>query len=143
MNIFDWLKEITINKSPSSKFVEGDWKVFDPYMIHRYVSMNPSYVHIANKIQHYSLDKITLYEYYKNVIPKKSVYLKYIKSEQDKEKQLDKELISILTKHFMISSRELKENLFYGVIYKEEIVEILQQYGIDDKEIKKLCKNLK
>jgi len=50
-NIFDWLTEITINKSPVDSFSDEDWKQWNSYMIHRFISMNQNYVEIANILQ--------------------------------------------------------------------------------------------
>ena len=50
-------------------------------MIHRFVSMNINYVELTNYVQTIPYDnKIQTYNIYREMIPKKKVFLKYIKS---------------------------------------------------------------
>ena len=57
-NIFDWLKHINQYKTPSDKFSDKDWEVFNSYMIHRFLSMNKEFLEmndlhgIATKVFH-------------------------------------------------------------------------------------------
>ena len=48
MTIFDWLKEITTNKTPWSSFTEDQQESFNSYMVHRFVSMYEEYTEVAN-----------------------------------------------------------------------------------------------
>ena len=50
MNIFDWLNEISYNKSDWSSFSKEDQDTFNPYMINRFISMKPNYIDIVNLI---------------------------------------------------------------------------------------------
>ena len=47
-NIFDWLKQINNFKSPIDSFTESDWEVFNTYMVHRFLSMNPDFLELVN-----------------------------------------------------------------------------------------------
>ena len=47
-NIFDWLKAINNTKPPVESFTSKDWEVWNSYMIHRFMSMNPDYIEIVN-----------------------------------------------------------------------------------------------
>ncbi len=51
MTIFDWLKEITSNKSKWESFTEEEQSSFNPYMMHRLLSMNPEYIEFVNLVQ--------------------------------------------------------------------------------------------
>ena len=51
MSLFDWLKEITSKKSDWDSFEDKDKETFNPYMIHRFLSMNEDYVELVNYIQ--------------------------------------------------------------------------------------------
>ena len=51
MTLFDFLNEITFNKRDWSTFTEDQKESFNPYMVHRYVSMYSKYVDIANVAQ--------------------------------------------------------------------------------------------
>lgn len=137
-SIFDWLKEITWNKSPVEEFTDYDWeKNFNSYLIHRYISMNPYYTEIANYLQQFHPDrKREIYSAYRELIPKQKVYLKYIKG---KKNITNKEIIEQISSHFECSFKEAEEYL--QIFSRKEIESILTQRGIEEKEIKKWLKN--
>ena len=136
MNLFDWLKEINYKKSPVDSFTDKDWDEFNAYMVHRFLSMNSDYLELVNEVQSLPpTDKKQIYSIYREYIPKNNKWNKYIKSTL---KQRNKDLIQYLTNYFQLSTREVKEYLkFLG---NEEVIKILSQLGIEDKEIKKLLK---
>jgi len=125
MNLFGWLEEITQYKSPIDKFTEDDWKTFQPYMIHKYLSMNSEYIELVNYIQKYS----------NSTIPQKKVYLKWVGK---KKKSNNTELVMKLSQYFLVSKREVIDYL--DILNKNDIKNILTSMGEDDKEIKKLLK---
>ena len=135
-NIFDWLNHISYLKTEVDQFSDQDWDKFNSYMVHRFVSMYGPYSALVNELQLLNpLDKKAVYLCYKNILPKKKMFFKYIKS---KIKQPHKDLIIALTNYFMFSEREAKETLKF--LDKEYVIEILQRLGIEDKEIKNLIK---
>jgi hypothetical protein len=136
MAIFDWLKEITYNKSPWNSFTEEDRESFNPYLIHRFLSMNPDYVDFVNTVQIIPYtNKERVYNIYLYTIPKKDMFLKYIKSTRTKTKE---ELLNHLASYYECSLREADE--YYHMHHSDTIKSILKKKGIDDKEIKKLLK---
>ena len=135
MTIFDWLNEISYNKRPWSSFNNEDRESFNPYMINRFISMKENYIDFVNTIQKYSINKELLYNYYCQLIPKRKTFFRYIKP---KKNTLNSNLITILAKYFELSEREIKDN--YQLIGKDLSKIILQNIGIDDKQIKKLLK---
>ncbi len=136
MSIFDWLKEITYNKSPWNSFTEEDRESFNPYLIHRFLSMNPDYVDFVNTVQVVPYtNKERIYNIYLYTIPKKDMFLKYIKSTKTKTKE---ELLNHLASYYECSLREADE--YYHMHHSDTIKSILKKKGIDDKEIKKLLK---
>ena len=135
MNIFDWLNEISYNKSDWSSFTKEDQDAFNPYMMNRFISMKHEHIGIVNLIQKYTLPKNSLYNYYCQLIPKKKTFFRYIKP---KKTSLNKDLIDILSKHLKLSKREIIDSYdLLGVDFKKLI---LQNLNIDDKQIKKLLK---
>jgi hypothetical protein len=72
---------------------------------------------------------------YKNIIPKKKVYLKWIGG---KKKSQNTELVEKLSQYFLVSKRETEDYL--DILHKRDVKNILQGMGEDDKEIKKLLK---
>lgn len=136
--LFDWIKEITVDKRKWSSFGEDDRASFNAFMVHRYISMNKEYIDIANYIQtipHNEKEKI--YRIYCDMIPKKNVWLKYIKSSK---KRTSDALLKYIAKEYTISLGEAEEYTY--ILGKEGIVSILTKHGVDEKEQKKLLKDL-
>jgi hypothetical protein len=135
-NVFDWLKEINSTKSHPDTFTNQDWDIWNSYMIHRFLSMNPDYIELVNEVQ--SLppsNKKQIYSIYREYIPKNNKWSKYVKSSS---KEFDKDLILQLKKHFNVSIREIKDYL--KILDKKEVQSILNKQGLEEKEIKKLLK---
>lgn len=136
-NIWGWLNEITLYKTPADCFTDESWDCFNSYMIHRFVSMNIDYVEMTNFAQTIPYDnKTQTYNIYREMIPKKKVFLKYIKS---KKKSPQPQLVKHLSKYFLCG--EFTAARYLEVMKKKETLTILQNMGIDEKESKKLLKN--
>ena len=137
-NIFEWLNELTDKKSSLDSFEESAWETFNAYMVHRFVSMHQGYIEIANLAQKFSpTDKKGIYNFYCEMLPRKKMFLRYIKS---KTKQNTKEILEPMVKYFECSFVEANE--YINLLNREEIKEILIKLGINSKEIKKLIKKL-
>jgi hypothetical protein len=135
-NVFDWLKEINSTKSHPDTFTNQDWDIWNSYMVHRFLSMNPEYIELVNEVQ--SLppsNKKQIYSVYREYIPKNNKWSKYVKSSS---KEFDKDLVLQLKKHFNVSAREIKDYL--KILDKKEVQSILNKQGLEEKEIKKLLK---
>lgn len=136
MNLFDWLKEINSKKSPVESFSDNDWEQFNSYMIHRFLSMNVDLIELVNEVQSFHpTDKKQIYQVYKEFVPKNNKWNKYVKSSK---KSPNSELLEYLKNYFKISSREVLDYL--NILDKSEVINILSQLGIDNKESKKLLK---
>ena len=135
-NIFDWLKEINSTKSHPDTFTNQDWDIWNSYMVHRFLSMNPDYIELVNEVQALPpSNKKQIYSIYREYIPKNNKWSKYVKSSS---KEFDKDLILQLKKHFNVSIREIKDYL--KILDKKEVQSILSKQGLEEKEIKKLLK---
>ena len=135
-NIFDWLKEINSTKSHPDLFTNQDWDVWNSYMVHRFLSMNPDYVELVNEIQMLPpTNKKQIYSIYREYIPKNNKWSKYVKSNI---KEPDKDLTLQLKKYFNVSVREVKDYL--KILDKKQVQSILVKQGLEEKEIKKLLK---
>jgi len=135
MTIFDWLKQITYNKGDWDSFSDDDKKSWNNYMVHRFLSMNPDYIEVVNIVQKYQyLTDKQVYTIYKNLIPKRNVFLKYIKGKKDKTSAED---IKYLADYFDCSTREIKE--YIDIVPKEELANILDNFKVttSKKKIKK------
>tara|TARA_R110001592_G_scaffold6988_4_gene38855 strand:+ start:1070 stop:1516 length:447 start_codon:yes stop_codon:yes gene_type:complete len=135
-NVWGWLEEITLTKSPSNSFSEEEWGHFNAYTLHKALSMNLNYLDIANLAQKFNpQDKSQIYSFYKEFIPKKKTWSKWIKSQM---KSPNKELVEHLSFYFETSKREAISHI--KLLDKPEILRILHNVGIDEKEAKKLLK---
>jgi hypothetical protein len=137
--IFDWFKQVTYIRDPWSSFSDEDKATFNPYMMHRLVSMYEPYIDLANHLQQFwQLKPDQIYLIYCSYLPENKVFAKYIKSTKPK---VNSDLLSILATHFQVSTREIKE--YIHILSKDQIKDILSSRGIDDDEIKKLLKDEK
>ncbi len=135
-NIFDWLQHITLYKTPASEFTDNDWENFNSYMVHRFISMNPYYVEVADYAQSMlPTMKKEIYNFYREMIPKRKVWLQYIKS---KTKNINKDLVEDIAKYYEVGTADATS--YITVMTKEEISIVLSEMGKDNKEIKKLLK---
>ena len=136
-NIFDWLQHITLYKTPASEFTDNDWEKFNSYMVHRFVSMHVYYVEIADYAQSMLPNmKKQIYNFYKEMLPKKKVWLQYVKS---KTETVNKDLVEDIAKYYEVGATDALS--YIAVMTKEEIPIILGEMGKDEKEIKKPLKN--
>jgi hypothetical protein len=118
---------------------ETEKKQWSNYMIHRFISMKMEYVEVANEFQKYKLKPKDLYKLYSNVLPKKKEWLRYTKGKKDMK--YEKWVVEIVAKHYESSLSEARGSLevFYTTEQnKANLKTILQKYGVEPKEIKKL-----
>jgi hypothetical protein len=135
-DIWGWLNEITLYKTPPENISEESWDKWNSYMIHRYVSMNINYVELANYVQTLPYEnKQQTYIIYREMIPKTKVFLKYIKSRNKKQNTT---LVDYVAKHFECSLGEAEE--YIDILRESGTRSILYRMGIEDKEIEKLLK---
>ena len=139
VTIFDWLKEITGTKKQWSSFNEDDQKQFNPYMVHRYISMYEPYIEVANFAQTLPQnDKEKIYKFYCSMIPKSNVWLKYIKGSKKKPNE---KILKCIADYYTVSLGEAEDYLY--ILKKEGVGLVLEKSGFDEKEIKKLLKEIK
>ena len=135
-NIWGWLEQITLIKSPVSSFSNKEWEEWNSYMVHRFLSMNQNYLDTVNIAQRFNpQDKSKIYSFYKEFIPKKKTWSKYIKNQF---KVPNKELIEKLSLYYGVSKREVKD--YIPLLAKSELLQILGEMGINEKDAKKLLK---
>ena len=138
MTVFNWLEEITVKKTPSSQFSQEDWDDWNSYMVHRFLSMNISYIDIVNVAQRFHpTDKKGLYNFYKEILPKKKIWNKYVKNQN----KIDfKELSKIIAGYLELGVDEAKS--YIPILNKDGVKNILTSMGLETKEIKKLIKGI-
>ncbi len=139
MTIFNWINEILVSKKHWNDFTEDEQKKFSPFIINRWLSMDKDFLEIVNFFQKYSIGTLEpreVYKWYCDMLPKGKRFNKYIKGKKDKK--YNTELIDIMVTHFECSKSQVKDYL--DLIAKDELIEILEKYGMNEKTIKRLLK---
>ena len=139
MTIFDWINQILVKKNHWNDFTEDEQKKFSPFIINRWLSMDKDFLEIVNFFQKYSIGTLEpreVYKWYCDMLPKGKRFNKYIKGKKDKK--YNSELIDIMVTHFECSKSQVKDYL--DLIAKDELIEILEKYGMNEKTIKRLLK---
>jgi hypothetical protein len=139
MTLFDWLNEITYEKREWSSFTESEKESWNSYMIHRYVSMYYGYIDIANVAQKLPLaEKEKIYNIYKTMLPKKKMFLKYVKNQNKKPYD---DLLKYVSDYYHCSLGEAE--YYIDIIREAGVRGILWEMGIQEKEADKLIKKAK
>ena len=139
MTIFNWINEILVSKKHWNEFTEDEQKKFSPFIINRWLSMDKDFLEIVNFFQKYSIGTLEpreVYKWYCDMLPRGKRFNKYIKGKKDKK--YNTELIDIMVQHFECSKSQVKDYL--DLIAKDELIDILEKYGMNEKIIKRLLK---
>ena len=139
MTIIDWINQLLVNKKHWNDFTEDEQKKFSPFIINRWLSMDKDFIEIVNVFQKYAIGTLEpreVYMWYRDVLPKGKRFNRYIKGKKDKK--FNTELIDIMVTHFECSKSQVKDYL--DLIAKDELIEILEKYGMNEKTIKRFLK---
>ena len=137
--LFEWLDEIMLHKTNPKEISQSSWEKWNSYMVSRYLSMNIDYIDIVNYVQKINpQNKQQIYSIYREMIPKKKLWLKYIKN-QNKNKNY-KEIAEYVAEYYECS---LGEADHYIDILGGSVRGILWSMGVDEKETEKLIKKTK
>jgi len=96
-------------------------------------------VGLVNELQPYTIGQLSprdTYKLYLDVLPKKKTFDKYVKSKGSGK--YNDSVLDYLSKYFEVSHREVKDYL--EILSKDDVIEIIQKFGVDKKEIKKWLK---
>ena len=136
MTLFDWLKELTGKKRDWDSFSDKERESFNPYMVNRFLSMHEPFVELVNYVQTTPYtEKQKYYTVYCQLLPKKNVWLKYIKS---KMKQPTKELVSAIAQIMECSHREAVSAVI--TLDNDHLEEVLYKAGYQSNEVVKMFK---
>ena len=139
MTIFDWISQILVKKTHWNDFTEDEQKKFSPFIINRWLSMDKDFIEIVNYFQKYAIGTLEpreVYKWYCDMLPRGKRFNKYIKGKRDKK--YDIELIDIMVRYFECGKSQVKDYL--KLIAKDELIEILEKYGKNEKTIKRLLR---
>ena len=139
MTIIDWMNQLLVHKKHWNDFTEDEQKKFSPFIINRWLSMDKEFIEIVNYFQKYSIGLLNsreVYRWYCDILPKGKRFNRYIKAK--KKSKLDDWVIDLIKKYFTVSKSEAIE--YSELMTKNELTNLLQLYGTDDKKIKKALK---
>ena len=137
--LFEWLNEITLYKTAPEDISQDSWDKWNSYMIHRYVSMNMDYIDVVNYVQKVNpQSKKQIYSIYREMLPKRKVYLKYVKNQNKKNNQ---ELAEYIADYLECSLGEADEYIY--LLQDTGIRDILWKMGVEEDETEKLIKKAK
>jgi len=116
LTIFDILKEITVTKSELDfKNPEID-KLYDVFMINRWLSMVEAFIPIIEACN-IKISKKSHYNYLKTMIPKNAIFFNYIKKNVEINQNFE-----IIAKFYKIGIAEAK--IYYNNLNIEDVQEI-------------------
>ena len=139
--LFDHIKQITNvqNQHYWDNITDADKKTWSNYMVHRFLSMKTDWIELVNELQRYNIEPKSLYKFYTDILPKRKVWLKYIK--RRKQMEYPQWVLDIVSKDYQVSLLEAKSYVDTYMMSeggKLELREILLKYGADQKEVEKL-----
>lgn len=133
--IFDILNDICFNKVAWKDQLEMDKKMVQPYMLNRWFSMSKEHLDLIAELQPLTdlLSTEHYYEFYRDLLPKKKFFVKYVKSQVEKDEKQTK-LIQFLSQRLQLSEREVKEIIEFSS--KQDLEEYIRGCGFNDKQLK-------
>lgn len=130
MKLFDYLKAITSQKLELDFNDHEISKEYEPFIINRYVSMCELYIPIANAINRFTVPKAIHYRFYLNALPKRQVYLEYIKPDKNVD---DDTAIDYIAMYFDCGMKEARH--YKTILSKDQIKEIIDIYRYGNNKI--------
>lgn len=141
--LFQHLNQITAIQSPNywETQTAEDRKSWSNFMVLRFLSMEPDYTEIISDLAPavQTLAPELLYQVLIGILPKRRVYLKYVKGSKDDK--YEKWLMEYVIQHFECSSQQATDylDILYGTEDgRKTIVRLCEMYGVDPDKIKKL-----
>lgn len=136
MELFEYLSALTESKIPFNSKDDAMVKGYNPFIINRFISMNESFVLLANEINKYpDLSKETHYNFFYNSLPKRKLYFNYIK----KEKDLTEEEVNYVANYFEITPNEARGHI--RLLSEDDIESIVSKYKYGQTKSKKIQKS--
>jgi hypothetical protein len=135
MSPADWLNHMTIYKTPWNEISSEEQKTYNSYINNLWLSMVPEYIEVINQVQSYQVPNRDHYNFYLKVLPKKKLFFRWIKP---KSKKYNKDVINRLAELYNEGSRQINDSI--DCFEKQDIIHILENIGLSNKEIEKLLK---
>ena len=139
MTPFEWIKQITVEKREWNSFTEDEQSGFNSFIINKTLSFNKEYIQIVEIAMMYPMPPDKLYDFYKDTIPKKSIWNKWIKSQE----VFNEEELKFISEYFECSQRESKDILRILAPHEKDLI-VLEIKGLEnDKKKRRVQRNNK
>jgi hypothetical protein len=142
VNLFTYLNSILKKEESLETYLkffkeQDEWKNFNGYMLIRYIYY-AGFINIANVYNWFlnTLNKEQLFVLMYKMTPKYNGFVKYIK----KIKTEDLKVMEYLKNYYQCSEERAREYLKF--LNNDDVNEILDKYAIDEKNKKKMIKEL-
>ncbi len=135
MDIKYVLECFTTKKIPWDDIGEENKKGYNPFLINLWLSMEPSLIEIINEVQRYQVPNKDHYNFYLQVLPKRKLYFRWLKA---KSKKYNKDVVNKLAAFYNEGSQQIYDSL--ECLDEQKIINILEQTGLGEKQIKQLLK---
>ena len=135
--MFDVINSILYDKKSWETFTPSQQNSFTIFTLNKALSNISEYIGSVNVINEYStsLTNEQVYNFYKDLFPKKRIYVKYVKKTQS---PYTKELLEFFSKRLKESKKNIEFML--NMFSRDDVEYYLIQCGLEDKEIKNLLK---
>ena len=88
-SIFEHIDNLTWKKTNPGTYSESDWKSYSPFMVNKWLSMNRDFTNLIDSTQkYYSLSKKLHYKMLLSILPKKKVFMRYIKGKNEQRRKI-------------------------------------------------------
>lgn len=132
MTPFDWVKQITVTKQPWDSFSDSDKDSFNSFIINRALSMHPPYIQVVEMAMTYQMPAKSLYQFYCDVIPKQTVWAKWVKASST----WNEDELKTMATYFECSQREAKDIIDLLEVSEKDVI-LLEVKGFEGKPKKK------
>jgi len=135
--MFEIINSILYDKKSWENFTPPQQSSFTIFSLNKALSNISDYIENINVINEYStsLTNEQVYNFYKDLFPKKRIYVKYVKKTQS---PYTKELLEFFSKRLKESKKNIEFML--NMFSRDDVEDYLIQCGLEDKEIKNLLK---
>lgn len=135
--MFELINSILYDKKTWETFTPSQQNSFTIFSLNKALSNISDYIGSVNIINQYSqsLTNEQVYNFYKDLFPKKRLYVKYVKKT---EPQYTKELLQFFSKRLKESKKNIENML--DMFSRQDVEDYLIQCGLEDKEIKNMLK---
>lgn len=122
LTLFDFINGMMQDKKEFDFSNPEVLSAYEPFWINRWLSMCDMFLPFIAQLNLVELPKETHYNFLKNILPKKKVYLKYIK----KPKDLSAEQMKVVAKHFKTNQKNAE--VIIQIISEDELTKIINIY---------------